>query len=471
MTTETTGKMGLSSLTLFSVCAVLVVDGLTASASIGPSSITWWLITLVLFVIPYGLISSELGTTYPGEGGIYDWVKRAFGFKWAVRTTWFYWANVGLWMPAVYIMFAGMFAEMFYPDMGLWTQIVICIVLTWLSIWICNISVDAGVWVTNLGALFKVVVIAVLGVGGFWYASQHGVANEFTAASMMPSLDSGLGFLPVIIFNLMGFELIACMGDEIKNPQRDIPKSILISAVIVTGLYIFGTIGILMALPVEDIGLVAGIISTLQTLFGNGAFGQFMVYGIGSLALLTFIANMTTWTMGSSRAAMEAAQAGELPAFFAKEDPVHRTPVGANILTGVASTVVILLYGFIAGESDELFWSIFAFSSCIFLLPYLFMFPAYLKLRMTDPKAERPYKVPGGMNTQIALSVICFLFIVQAVVLFIFPDIATATIDWAYSAPVLIGVVATIAIGEWILVRATKRLNSESSATEAHEAA
>ncbi len=463
MSTETTGKMGLSSLTLFSVCAVLVVDGLTASASIGPSSITWWLITLIFFVIPYGLISSELGTTYPGEGGIYDWVKRAFGFKWAVRTTWFYWVNVGLWMPAVYIMFAGMFAEMFFPDMSLWMQIAICVVLTWLSIWICNISVDAGVWVTNLGALFKVVVITVLGVGGFWYAAQNGVANEFTFESMMPSLDSGLGFLPVIIFNLMGFELIACMGDEIKDPRRDIPKSILISAVIVTGLYVFGTIGILMALPVEEIGLVAGIISTLRTLFGDGAFGQAMTYGIGSLALLTFIANMTTWTMGASRAAMEAAQAGELPEAFAKEDPVHKTPVGANIITGIVSTVVILLYGLTSGESDELFWSIFAFSSCIFLLPYLFMFPAYLKLRIADPDAERPYKVPGGMKTQTALSVICFLFIVQAVVLFIFPEIGAGIVDWGYTIPVALGVIITIGIGEWILARATKRLQTANA--------
>ena len=463
MATETTGKMGLSSLTLFSVCAVLVVDGLTASASIGPSSITWWLITLVLFVIPYGLISSELGTTYPGEGGIYDWVKRAFGFKWAVRTTWFYWINVGLWMPAVYIMFAGMFAEMFFPEMSMALQIAICVGLTWLTVWICNISVDAGVWVTNLGALFKVIVISVLGVGGFWYASQNGVANEFTLASMTPSLDSGLGFLPVIIFNLMGFELIACMGDEIKDPRRDIPKSILISAVIVTGLYIFGTIGILMALPVEDIGLVAGIVSTLRTLFGDGAFGQAMVYGIGSLTLLTFIANMTTWTMGASRAAMEAAQAGELPEIVAKEDPVHKTPVGANIITGIVSTVVILLYGLTSGESDELFWSIFAFSSCIFLLPYLFMFPAYLKLRMTDPDAERPYKVPGGMKTQIAMSVVCFLFIVQAVVLFIFPEIGTGTVDWSYTVPVALGVAITIGIGEWILSKATKRMQTATA--------
>ncbi len=460
MTTETTGKMGLSSLTLFSVCAVLVVDGLTASASIGPSSITWWLITLVLFVIPYGLISSELGTTYPGEGGIYDWVKRAFGFKWAVRTTWFYWINVGLWMPAVYIMFAGMFAELFFPDMSLWLQIVICIGLTWLTVWICNMSVDAGVWVTNLGALFKVIVILVLGVGGFWYAAQNGVANEFTLESMTPSMDSGLGFLPVIIFNLMGFELIACMGNEIKDPRRDIPKSILISAVVVTGLYVFGTIGILLALPVEDIGLVAGIVSTLRILFGDGAFGQAMVYGIGTLTLLTFIANMATWTMGASRAAMEAAQAGELPKIVAKEDPVHRTPIGANVITGIVSTVVILLYGLTSGESDELFWSIFAFSSCIFLLPYLFMFPAYLKLRMTDPDAERPYKVPGSMKAQVAMSAVCFLFIVQAVVLFIFPEIGAGTVDWSYSFPVALGIIITIGIGEWILSKAIKRLQA-----------
>ncbi|WBA81212.1 APC family permease [Endozoicomonas sp. GU-1] len=462
MTSETIGKMGLPSLTLFSVCAVLVVDGLTASASIGPSSITWWMITMVLFVIPYGLISSELGTTYPGEGGIYDWVKKAFGFKWAVRTTWFYWINVGLWMPAVYIMFAGMFAEMFFPDMHLWWQIAICIGLTWLTIWICNISVDAGVWVTNLGALFKVTVILVLGVGGYWYSSQHGVANEFTLNSMMPSLDSGLGFLPVIIFNLMGFELIACMGSEIKDPRQDIPKSILISAAIVTGLYISGTLGILLALPVEEIGLVAGIVSTLKTLFGDSEFGHFMVYGVGSLALLTFIANMTTWTMGASRAAMEAAQAGELPGFVAREHPVYKTPIGANTITGTVSTVVILLYGLTTGESDELFWSIFAFSSCIFLLPYLFMFPAYFKLRVSDPDRERPYKVPGSTRIQAFLSVLCFLFIAQAVLLFIFPDIGHGTVDWGYSIPVALGITITVGIGEWVLSTATKRMHSAS---------
>lgn len=458
MTQETTGKMGLPSLTLFSICAVLVIDTLTASASLGPSAITWWLITLVLFVIPYGLISSELGTTYPGEGGIYDWVKRAFGSRWAVRTTWFYWINVGLWMPAVYIMFAGMFAEMFYPEMGIWAQIAMCVVLTWLTIWICNVSVDAGVWVTNLGAAFKIIVILVLGVGGFAYAMEHGVANEFTIATMTPNFDSALGFLPVIVFNLLGFELIACMGSEIKNPTRDIPKSIMVSAAIVTFLYIFGTVGILMALPVEEIGLVAGLVSTLQTLFGDSAFGNFMVYGIGIMALLTFVANMVTWTMGASRAAMEAAQTGELPLIVAKECPKNKTPIGANNITGIVSTVVVVLYGLSSGESDELFWSVFAFSSCVFLLPYLFMFPAHVKLRMADAGTERPYKVPGGLGMQIALSGVCFFFVAQAVLLFILPEIFSGVIDWSYTIPVALGVLVTIAIGEILLAGADKRM-------------
>ncbi|PSV49075.1 APC family permease [Photobacterium indicum] len=449
-TQASTGKMGVTSLALFSLCAVIVVDTLTASASIGVSSIGWWILTLVVFVIPYGLITSELSTTYPGEGGIYDWVKKAFGYKWAVRTTWFYWINVGLWMPAVYIMFAGMFSELFFPGLSLFWQVVICIVLTWLTIWICNVSVDVGVWVTNIGAILKIAVISVLGFGGFIYAAKHGVANEFSFSAMMPSLDTGVAFLPALVFNLMGFELVATMTKEMKD-VRDMPKAIFLAAIITAFLYVFGTVGILMALPVQDIGLVAGIIDTLRKLFGDGDFGQMMVYIIGTMALLTFIGNMVTWTMGASRAAAEAASEGELPDVVGKMSEKHDTPIGANNITGALSTAVILAYAIFAQSSDELFWSVFAFSSCIFLLPYLFMFPSYLKLRISDSQFERPFRVPGGMGMQWLLSTVCFLTIAQAVVLFIFPDLISLSVNWTYSAPVLIGVLLTIAIGEYLL--------------------
>ncbi|PKH07549.1 APC family permease [Moritella sp. Urea-trap-13] len=464
--TTSKGKMGVTSLALFSLCAVIVVDTLTASASIGVSSIGWWLVIFVIFVIPYGLITSELSTTYPGDGGIYDWVKQAYGYKWAVRTTWFYWVNVGLWMPAVYIMFAGMFAELFMPDLSMVWQISICIVLTWLTILICNLSVDVGVWVTNIGAILKITVISVLGFGGFIYAAQNGVANEFTFAAMMPSLDTGAAFLPALVFNLMGFELVATMSKEMKD-VRDMPKSIFLAAGITSFLYILGTIGILMALPVESIGLVAGITDTLKVLFGDSAMGQAMVYIVGTMALLTFVGNMVTWTMGASRAAAEAAGEGELPEVFGVMSKKHGTPLGANNITGIVSTVVILAYALFAQDSDELFWSVFAFSSCVFLLPYLFMFPSYIKLRITDGDRERPFKVPGSLMTQWVLAIVCFLVIVQAVILFIFPDLMTLSVDWAYTGPVAIGIAITVLIGEVLLKRATnnKALQLETSAS------
>lgn len=85
------------------------------------------------------------------------------------------------------------------------------------------------------------------------------------------------------------------------------------------------------------------------------------------------------------------------------------------------------------------------------------MFPSYMKLRLSDGNRERPFKVPGNMGVQWGLSIVCFLVIAQAVVLFIFPDLLTLSVDWAYSAPVFIGVILTIAIGEYLLKQAVKK--------------
>ena len=105
--------MGVVDITLFTVSAMLVVETLTASASIGPKTIAWWILAIVLFLIPYGMITAELATTYPTQGGIYVWVKQALGSSWAARTTYWYWVNVALWMPSVFVLFAGVFFQLF----------------------------------------------------------------------------------------------------------------------------------------------------------------------------------------------------------------------------------------------------------------------------------------------------------------------------------------------------------------------
>lgn len=336
-------------------------------------------------------------------------------------------------------------------------------VLTWITVGICDISVDQGKLVPNLGALAKVVIIVALGGGGFYLAATKGVANEITPATMIPSLDSGLAFLPAIIFNLLGFELVSCMGGAIRDPRRDVPKSIFTAAVTVTLLYILGTIGLLLALPVDKIGLVSGIVEAFRMLFGEESA---VVVVLGIFALFTFVTNMVTWCMGANRAAAEAAAEGELPALFGKLDPKTGAPRGANLVTGMVSTTVIVLYGIIAGSNDELFWTLFAFSSCIFLLPYLFMFPAFLRLRRIAPAEHRPFRVPGGAVLALIAAVIPTIFVIQAVILFIFPKAATGEIEWSYSLPVLIGIVLTLAAGEVMVRRAVKNKNHAAAEAE-----
>jgi len=435
-------------LTLFTVCAILVIDQLAASAAIGPQSVFWWIFTMVFFFIPYGLITAELGSAYPDQGGIYAWVRRAFGARWGGRTAWLWWINVALWQPSVFILFAGIFAALFMPDLELWPQIAIAVALTWITVWINIIRLDIGKWVPNLGAVFKVAIMLVIGIGGFVYAGTHGVANELTLSSMTPSWGASLAFLPVIVYNFMGFELMSGASAEMKNPARDVPLTIAVSGILIAAFYLFATIGVLIALPLDDINLVSGIVDTLRVLLGEGGAGGTFVILLGLMALYSFLANMVTWTMGANRSAAEAALDGNLPAMFARLHPVHRTPASAAIVTGVVTTLVIVIYGFLAADAEDLFWTLFAFSSIVFLLPYLIMFAAFLRLRTIDPATPRPYRVPGGQGGAFVLAILCMLFILQAIVFFIYtPD----DFDMTYAVSIVIGVAVTLAIGEGLV--------------------
>ena len=121
-------------MTLFTVSAILLLDTLAASAAIGVSSITWWFIFGILYLVPYAMISAELGTTYPEQGGIYAWVRDTFGKRWSTRLTWLYWLNNVFWISSVLVLFSGIFAQMFFPDMSLGLRLGLSIAVTWIVI-------------------------------------------------------------------------------------------------------------------------------------------------------------------------------------------------------------------------------------------------------------------------------------------------------------------------------------------------
>lgn len=446
--------LSLFDITLFTVCAILVVDTLAASAAIGPSSLVWWLLTLVLFFIPYGLITAELGAAYPGEGGIQDWIRRAYGDRWAARSTWYYWVNVALWMPSGFILMAGMAAQLFAPEMALWSKIAIAIATTWLTVLIGITSLSAAKWIPNLGAFIKVAIMLLIGFAGTYAWIQHGPANPLTLQSLTPHWGASLAFLPVIVYNFMGFELMSGAGDEIKDPARDIPMAVVVAGLLISIFYVFATFGILVALPVANIGLIEGLIDTIRSLLRGVPGAEIITFAVGIGAIFSIIANLVTWSMGANRSALAAAVDGELPKVFAILRPSNQTPIGAYVLTGLVSTAVILAYGLIAGSAEDLFWSLFAFSSIIFLLPYLVLFPAFVHLRSIDPTTPRPYRVPFGKIGALGFASVCTLFILQAIVFFVW--VPGEPVDWTKTGPILIGVLVTLVLGELVIQTALK---------------
>ncbi len=441
--------LGQKDIVLFTVSAILLLDTLAAGATVGASSVFWWISLGVVFFVPYALICAEMGTTYPEQGGLYAWVRDAFGRRWASRATWAYWVNTAVWLPAIFMLFAGIFSQMFIPDLELGTQIAIGIALTWAAVAVNSIALNVGKWVPNLGAIIKIIVILAIIGGAVAYVRDHGMANPLTFETMRPSWDTSVQYLSVIIYGMLGFELASAGSEEMKNPAKDVPRAILISGLIIIVLYTCATVAILAAIPADQIDLVEGLMDTLDLFFGATELGAAFALALGIGALYTFFSNGVTWALGCNRAMAEAALEREFPAVFAFEHRGLGTPIGAAIMMGVVSTIVLLMYGFVAASNADLFWSLFAFSAVIFLIPYILLVFAFARMRSVDPDRPRPYRVPGGDGVGRLLAGVCGSLLFVSLVLFIYtPGVG---VDW----PVLVGATAVLFLGE-ITIRVTE---------------
>ena len=443
--TERRRVLSLLDVTLFSISAILVVDQLTATASIGVSSVGWWAVAILLFFVPSALVIAELSTTYPEQGGIYAWVLRAFGRKMAARTTYWYWVNVGMWMPSVYLLFTGVMVALFWSSASVFQQSMVAIVLVWLTVLVCALTLDVSSKFTGASAALKAIIILALVIGSVVFAIRHGAANSFSGGNMLPHFGVAKTFLPVLVYQLLGFELVSSMSGEMKDPERDMPRAILMSGLVVAGLYVAGTVGMLLAMPVAQIGLTEGLVDTFKVIFGNLS-GFVWLLSLGVMA--TYFGNMVTWALGANKAAAEAAAAGELPAILGRENR-RGSPVWALVLTGLIATVVLLVTGIFITSQDNLYFAIFAASSAIFLLPYLWMFPAVIRLRQTDPARRRPFRVPGGLPGLWLCTVLTTAGSLATLVLFVWTP--GEPIDWSYTGPLMGLVVAAVVVGELII--------------------
>jgi len=265
-----TAVLGRRDVLFYSVSAILLLDTVASSAAIGVVSISWWLILGAVFFVPFALISAELGCTFPDSGGIYAWVRRAFGGHWAGRIAWYYWVNVAVWCPSIYVLIVGVLSQWLALELSLITQVAIGVALGWLTVVVNWLTLDVGKWVPNVGAVLKLVIFAAIIISASFYALDHGSANSFDAAAFVPQWGQSLQYVPVIVYGMVGFELISAASEDLDNPAGVLPGATLTAGAVILLFYIASTAAVLVAIPVTDIDLVEGLVDTLRLLFPGG---------------------------------------------------------------------------------------------------------------------------------------------------------------------------------------------------------
>lgn len=444
-------KFRLFDAVLAAVCVVLVVESAAPAAAIGNAQFFWWIFLLIGFFLPYGMISSELGTTYDDEGGIYDWVRRAFGHSWGTRVSWYYYINFPLWMGSLAVLFTDVIMQISGMELSTPVSILIQLLFIWIVVFISCFKVSDSKWILNIAAFIKAFIMLTIGVLGIYVAVTRGSANEFTPSSFIPSFDAGgLSYISIIVFNFLGFEVVTTFASEMKNPGREIPKAIVLGGLLIAFFYLLSAFGIGVAVPAEDLSTSGGLVDSFMLLLNQTRGPLITIFGI--LFLYTLFSNLISWSLGVNYVAQYAAQNGSMPKLFAKTDK-HDMPIGANIANGVIASLIVLVAPFI--PSQDIFWSFFALNMVTLLMSYILMFPAFLKLRKTDPDIERPYKVSGGKFRLGLMTYLPMILLIISVIFSIVPLDSSAA-ELSTKIPILIGTAVAIAIGELLVLRAKK---------------
>ena len=431
------------------ICVVFVAEAAAPVAAIGNSQYFWWIFLLITFLLPYGLISSELGTTYEGDGGLYDWVSKAFGNKWGGRVSWYYWINFPLWMASLALMFPNIISLLTGTEMGLVPSLLIELAFVWIIVLISFNSICDSAWILNGAAAIKILIAVTLGILGIYGAVTHGVANEYTLSSMLPKFDlNSLSYISVILFNCLGFEVVCTFAGDMENPKKQIPQSIIAGGLVIAAIYIFMAFGIGVAIPSDQISTSTGLIASVQILTGSTRGVIVIAVAIGFL--LTLFGNMISWSLGVNNVAAYSAENGDMPGVFKISSKKTNMPTGAAVMNGLVASLVLIIAPFMPNE--DLFWSFFALNLVMFLLSYLPVFPAFIKLRKTDADTERPFRVPGSPLFLKILAGLPMLLIVVALIFTAIP-LSFDTETLTSKLPITIGAVIFIIIGEVIVNR------------------
>jgi amino acid transporter len=447
--------MSFRDLVLFNIVAIVGLRWVALAAAGGPSSLTLWLLALLVFFIPQGLAVVRLSALHPGEGGIYVWTREAFGPRHGFIAGWCYWANNVIYYPTLLVALAG-FASFIGGEStryleGSTTYILIfSLAVLWVALGLNILGLKVGRWVHNFGGLSTWIPGFLLVAFGIVAWIRFGPANPMGLADLLPrtgNLDT-LSFFSNICFALAGLELAAVLGDEIREPRRNLQRAVLVSGVFITLIYILGTWALLVAVPVSEISIITGVLQAIDSVavrVGAGGLGGLMAL----LLTLGGLGGVGAWLGGSARILFVAGLDRYLPASLGAVHPRWGSPHIALLSQGIVATFFILV-GTLGAGPREAYLVLVDTTIIVYFIPYLYMFLSLIRLGRNGQSTVR-----GASRGNWVYGILGFLAVFLAIILALIPPADSAS-------PILyllkvVGGTALFIVSAWILYERARR--------------
>ena len=428
--------LGRFDMVFFTVAVIVGLDLIGQAASNGMEALTWAVVLTVLFLFPYGLVMAEMGSAFTAEGGPYEWVKLSLGRFWAGLNTIFYWVTNPLWIGGS-LAFIG--AEAWSSGIshigsgGFWDYL-FKFAFIWASISSAIIAFRVGKWIPTLGAILKVALVCVFAITVLIYGLDNGFQG-IDVDGLSPTGAGLLGIAPLLLFSFVGFEGQNGAAEEMKDPQRDVPSSLVRSGALAAFCYLVPIFLVLLVLPTDAITGLGGFLDAVKesyTIYGGASS---FLYGVTCvLFILTLMNSGASWMMCGDRVLAVAAADGAFYPYFGAFHPRLGTPLRANILSGVMATAfTIAATVLLSGGAADTFGVVLNIAISTTLISYILIFPSAYLLRRKYPEVRRPFKLGEGSGLLLACSALITFWVVLGSWTAVFPGTLDELFGLGYS--------------------------------------
>ncbi len=382
---------------MMTVGSVGYLGSTPATSVFGLASVFLYVLPALVFLVPVSLVAAELASGW--QGGVYNWVREGVSAPMGLLAVWCEFAQTIFYYPALLAYVAGTLAYVIDPSLaanGVYNAAVI-IVLFWGGVLISSRGVGVVAKLcssgTLIGTLIPGAILVALGIA-YLLQGNHSAAPIDTH-HLLPAW-TGVASVVLVVnsfFTYAGIEVNAVHVDDLQNPGREYPRAIFFAMAIVLAVFILPTLAIAWVIPENKVSFTAGVMQAFNSLFAH--FGiRFAVPVIAIALAIGALAGMMAWLDGPSEGLLRIGrEQGFLPPYFQK---VNAKGIEIRILTGqaIVITVIALLYAMIPDVSRD-YWLFAVMATQVYLIMYVLMFIAAIRLRRNQPQHARGYRAPA----------------------------------------------------------------------------